>query len=39
MEIFSHGMAYSRMASIYSRPLFISVAESTVIFAPMDQLG
>ena len=27
------------MASINSKPLFIIVAESTVILGPMDQLG
>lgn len=29
----------SQRASITSRPLFISVAESTVIFLPIDQFG
>ena len=35
----STGSRYSRMASMTSRPLFIRVAESMVIFAPMLQLG
>ena len=35
----STGSRYSRMASMISSPLFISVAESTVIFGPMCQLG
>ena len=39
MEIFSGGMWYRCIASINSRPLFIRVAESTVILAPMDQFG
>ena len=33
------GKPNSHTASISSRPLFISVAESTVILAPMFQLG
>ena len=37
--IFSGDMAYSRMASMNSSPLFIRVAESMVILAPMAQLG
>ena len=36
---FSGGTPNSRMASMYSRPLFIRVAQSTVIFSPMVQLG
>ena len=39
MEIFSGGTWYRCIASINSSPLFISVAESMVIFAPMDQFG
>ena len=35
----SGGRSYSHMASISSRPLFIMVAESIVIFAPMLQFG
>ena len=35
----SRGRRYNRMASITSRPLFISVAQSTVILGPMVQLG
>ena len=38
-EIFSGGISYRCIASMNSRPLFISVAESTVIFAPIAQLG
>ena len=38
-EIFSAGIPYRCMASMTSSPLFIRVAESTVILAPMDQLG
>ena len=37
--IFSSGISKSQEASMTSRPLFISVAESMVIFAPMSQLG
>ena len=37
--IFSGGRPNSHTASISSRPLFIRVAESMVIFAPMFQLG
>ena len=37
--IFSGGRPNSQTASISSRPLFIRVAESMVIFAPMFQLG
>ena len=33
------GSRYSRMASMTSRPLFISVEQSTVILGPMVQLG
>ena len=33
------GMPNSQCASISSRPLFASVAESTVIFRPIDQVG
>ena len=29
----------SQRASMYSKPLFIMVAESTEIFLPIDQLG
>src|SRR3569833_963936 len=36
---FSGGSAKRKWASISSRPLFISVALSTEIFAPIDQLG
>ena len=35
----STGRAYRRMASMTSNPLFIRVALSMVIFAPMCQLG
>ena len=36
---FSSGSSYSRMASMISSPLFMSVAQSMVIFAPIFQLG
>ena len=36
---FESGRSYSRMASMISRPLFMSVAQSTVIFAPIFQFG
>ena len=39
IETFSAGMWYRCMASMTSSPLFIRLAESTVILAPMDQLG
>ena len=39
ISISSGAMSYSHMASISSSPLFIMVAESIVIFAPMFQLG
>ena len=35
----STGRSYSRMASMISSPLFIRVAESMVIFAPMAGAG
>jgi len=35
----SGGVSKSQRASITSRPLFISVAESIVIFGPIDQFG
>ena len=35
----SPGTSNSQRASMTSRPLFISVAESTVIFGPIDQVG
>ena len=35
----SYGMPKSQCASISSSPLFASVAESTVIFRPIDQVG
>src|SRR3989304_1116950 len=38
-DIFSAGMSKSHLASIPSRPLFMRVAQSTVIFLPMDHLG
>ena len=37
--IFSAGTPNSHFASITSKPLFIMLAESMVIFAPMSQLG
>ena len=37
--ILSTGMSNSHFASITSKPLFIMVAESMVIFAPMSQFG
>ena len=38
-SIFSAGTPKSHLASITSKPLFISVAESMVIFAPMFHVG
>ena len=38
-SILSSGMSNRRAASIISSPLFIIVAESMVIFAPIDQFG
>ena len=38
-SMFSHGTSNSQRASITSNALFISVAESTVIFGPMFQVG
>ena len=38
-SIRSSGSSKSQEASMTSRPLFIMVAESMVIFAPMSQLG
>ena len=38
-EIFESGTSYSQRASMISRPLLASVAESIVIFAPMVQVG
>ena len=35
----SYGTSYSQCASMTSRPLFMRVAESTVILAPMCQVG
>ena len=35
----SGGRSYSHIASISSSPLFIMVAESMVILAPIDQFG
>ena len=39
ISISSHGTPNSQWASITSNALFISVAESTVIFLPIDQVG
>ena len=38
-ELDGRGTPKRRTASITSKPLFIRVAESTVIFAPIDQVG
>ncbi len=38
-SIWSYGVPNSQCASITSRPLFISVAESIVIFPPIAQVG
>jgi hypothetical protein len=38
-SIASYEASYSQWASITSRPLFASVAESIVIFAPMLHVG
>ena len=38
-ETWRKGRRYSRMASMTSSPLFINVAQSTVIFGPMVQFG
>ncbi len=38
-SILSYGMPKSQCASISSRPLLASVAESTLIFRPIDQVG
>ena len=38
-SIASYGSPKSQCASISSSPLFASVAESIVIFGPMDQVG
>ena len=38
-SIWSGSRSKSHLASITSSPLFIRVAESMVIFGPMDQLG
>ena len=39
ISIFSGSMSNSHLASIISKPLFMRVAESMVIFAPIAQLG
>ena len=38
-SIWSYGVPNSSWASITSRPLFISVLESIVIFGPIDHVG